>query len=107
MYLTKKISYVDLTPSSHSLQGHIQRCHFVVRQGISLLDGITKLDPCNFGWAEVDGYILPEKQFLPLPAYFVVRCGCKKKSTGQCACVKHETNCTEFCQCKQNCINII
>ena len=82
MYFARKISYLNLPPSSHSLRGHIQRCHFVVRQGISLLDGITELDPCDFGWAEVDGYILPEKQLLPLPAYFLVRCGYKKKCTG-------------------------
>ena len=34
MYRTRKISLIDLPPSSHCLKSHIQRCQNVVRQGI-------------------------------------------------------------------------
>ena len=103
MYLARKISYIGLPPSSHSLQGHIQRCYYVIKQGISLLKDIPYMDPSDFGWSDNHGYFLPEKQLLPLPAYILIRCGCKTKCSGRCSCVKNGTTCTEFCKCKANC----
>ena len=105
MYLSRKVSYVELPPSSQSLRGHIQRCYFVIKLGMCLLDGTFNLNPCDFGWTDATGFILPQKTLLPLPSYFLVRCGCKKNCTGLCSCVKEETNCTEFCQCKRICAN--
>ena len=45
MYRTRKISLIDLPPSSHCLKGRIQRCHYVVRQGICLLQESPEMDP--------------------------------------------------------------
>ena len=105
MYRTRKIWLIDLPPSSHCLKGNIQRCHYVVRQGICLLQESPEMDPCDFGWTETHGYFLPEKHLFPLPAHFLVRCGCNEECTGRCTCVRNDTNCTEFCKYKKHCDN--
>ena len=38
MYWPRKTTYVNLPPSSHSLQGHLQRCFFIIRVAMNLLD---------------------------------------------------------------------
>ena len=79
MNRSRKTSYVKLPPSSHSLQGHLQRCFFIIRMAMNLLGNQFEIDPLEFGWAELDGYIVPDKQLLPLPDFYLVRCGCTKK----------------------------
>ena len=34
---------------------------------MNLLENQLETDPLEFGWTEVDGYIVPDKQLLPLP----------------------------------------
>ena len=79
MNQSRKTSYVKLPPSSHSLQEHLQRCFFIIRMAMNLLDSQFEIDPLEFGWTELDGYIVPDKQLLPLPDFYLVRCGCTKK----------------------------
>ena len=82
VYRSPKTPYVKLPPSSHSLQGHLRRCFFIIRMAMNLLDNQFEIDPLEFGWTEVDGYIVPNKQLLPLSDFYLVRCGCTKKCTG-------------------------
>ena len=81
MYRSRKTPYANLPPSSHSLQGHLQRCFFIISMAMNLLDNQFEIDPLEFGWTEVDGYIVPNKQLLPLPDFNLVRCGYMQKCT--------------------------
>ena len=88
MYQSRKTTYIKLPPSSHSLQGHLQHCFFIIRMAMNLLDNQFEIEPLEFGWTEVDGYIMPDKQLLPLPDFYLVCCGCMKKYPGCCSCTK-------------------
>ena len=70
---------------------------------INLLGIQFEIDPLEFGWTEVDGYIVPDKQLLPLPDFYLVRCACTKKCTERCSCAKQGFVCKEFCKCKGKC----
>ena len=78
MVRSHETPYVKLPPSSHSLQGHLQRCFFIIRMAMNLLDNQFEINPLEFGWTEVDGYIVPNKQLLPLPDFYLVCCGYTK-----------------------------
>ena len=73
---------------------------------MNLLDNQFEIDPLEFGWTEIDDYILPDKQLLPLPNFYSTRCGCTKKCTGRCSCAKQDVACTEFCKYKGKCSNL-
>ena len=73
MYVSKKTTLVDLPPTSSSIHGHLERCHYVIRQYISLLDRHFDGNPCHYGWFEESGVLLPDKRFSPLPKFYTVR----------------------------------
>ena len=73
---------------------------------MNLLDNQFEIDPLEFGWTEVDGYIVPDKQLLPLPDFYLVRCDCTKKCTERCSCAEQDFVCKEFCKCKGKCSNL-
>ena len=98
--MNRKTTLVDLPPTSHSIQIHLRRCHFVVRQGISLIENPIDANPADFGWFMEEGYYKPIKNLMQLPNYFYVRCGCTARCTGRCKCNRSETVCTEYCKCK-------
>ena len=104
-YTKKSSNLLQLPPTSLSIQGHLKRCEFVTRQNTSLVSNFDD-DPCQYGWANEGGFLLPEKFQNSMPAYFTVRCGCKSKCSGRCKCSKYETICTEFCGCKGQCENV-
>ena len=106
IYRSRKTPCVKLLPSNHSLQGHLRRCFFIIRMTMNLLDNQFEIDPLEFGWTEVDGYIVPDKQLLPLPDSYLIHFGCKKKCTGHRSCAKQDVACTEFCKCKGKCSNL-
>ena len=95
-YVEKKTNILQLAPTSQSIQGHLLRCHFVVRQNSKLLNDF-KDSPLDFGWVEDGGSLIPKKYQSMMPSYYTVRCGCKKRCSGRCHCIKLETICTEFC----------
>ena len=106
IYRPQKTPYFKLPPSSHSLQQHLQHCFFIIRMAMNLLGNQFEIDPLEFGWTEVDGYIVPNKQLLPLSNFYLVHCGYMKKSKGCCSCTKQDVACTEFCKCKGKCSNL-
>ena len=103
-YVEKKTNILQLAPTSQSIQGHLLRCHFVVRQNSKLLNDF-KDSPLDFGWVEDGGSLIPKKYQCMMPSYYTVRCGCKKRCSGRCRCIKLETICTEFCGCRNVCNN--
>ena len=50
-HMSKKTTLPDLPPTSHSIQMHLLRCHFVVRQSILLLNGSFDEKAIKFGWS--------------------------------------------------------
>ena len=104
--LYHKKSLIDLPPTSHSITAHLQRCHFVCRQCILLLDSSFQEDPCDNGWVDDSGLILPAKHLLSLPEYYLVKCGCKSLAQlclRNCKCARNDVSCTEYCKCRGLC----
>ena len=104
-YTSKEMKLLNLPPTSSSIHGHLKRCHYVIRSIKLLLDDFCER-PQDHGWAEIDGYLIPNKYLVPMPLHYTVRCGCKSRCTGRCRCAKLLAICTEFCGCKGNCQNI-
>ena len=52
LYTDKKVSLVDLPPTSASLSGHLLRCHIVIFQLMNLLKENVHINYCNYGWNE-------------------------------------------------------
>ena len=56
LYVDKRLSLMDMPPTSFSLAGHLLRCHYVIRQCLLLLDkGFS-------GDIKIGGVIVPDKQ---------------------------------------------
>lgn len=105
LYIKKKVSLIDLPPTSSSLAGHLLRSYYVIRQYIQLLDNDFEKDIKRFGWLETEeGTLIPDKELLPLPDYYTVTCGCQKTCKGNCKCRRIGTDCTEFCACRATCV---
>ena len=106
MYRSRKTPYLKLPPSSHSLQGLLQRCFIIIRTAMNTLENQFEIGLLEFYWIEADRYIVPNRQLLPLPDFYLVSCGFTKKCTGRCSCAKQDVACTEFCKCKGKCSNL-
>ena len=65
-YVEKSTNILQLAPTSLSIQGNLIRCNFVVRQNSQLLNDF-KDSPCESGWVEDDGSLIPEKYQCMIP----------------------------------------
>ena len=99
-YVGKKTSILDLPPTSSSVHGHLERCHYVVRQQTLLLDELFDKNPRHHGWRDDDGLLVPEKHLAIISRYYTVRCGCKMRCSNRCSCIQEGALCTEFCGCR-------
>ena len=79
----KAIGLDQLPPTSSVIRGHIQRAYFDIRNDITLLEDPPQLDPLDFGWKDVDGVLLPEKNLKPIPDTLRKLCGCAGKCDKQ------------------------
>ena len=74
----RSIPLSELPPTSHSIRGHILRAFYLVRRCICLLDNVyPKMEPCNFGWQNVDDVLRPSKFLKFLPEDILLVCRCK------------------------------
>ena len=65
-YKNKNKSLSELRPTSHSLQSHLERNFFVIRNFADLLnENAEPLDPLESGWKEEGGILLPSKYSNP------------------------------------------
>ena len=105
IYTSKNKTLTELPPTSSTIRGHLLRCHYFVRVCVTLLDLETsELSPLNFGWKQVNGMLLPEKNQTSIPEEYTLTCACKKGCTRGCSCKRNEEQCIEHCKC-QNCSN--
>ena len=105
LYRKKSRSLYDLPPVSRSLQGHLERCYYVINESLNLLSKAKSLEPTAHGWESFEAYLLPRKREVTLPSEYTIVCGCSKGCKGRCSCSKNDVPCTEFCQCARNCRN--
>ena len=101
----KKVSLVELPPTSSTINGHLERSYYVVNMCINLLNGKELLNPLDYSWRETPGGLLPNKRELTLPLEYTITCSCKSACSGRCKCVKNEVMCTIFCKCDESCKN--
>ena len=99
LYLTKNKPISELPPTSHSIEGHLMHCYYIINTSINLLESFQLLDPRNYGWKETHNGFLPERFELPLPDNYFITCGCVEGCTLRCVCNKRDVYCTEFCKC--------
>ena len=45
----KKKTLHDLPPTSRSLQGHLERCYYVINESLNLLSKVRSLEPTVYG----------------------------------------------------------
>ena len=97
----KAIGLDQLPPTSSVIRGHIQRAYFDIRNDITLLEDPPQLDPLDFGWKDVDGVLLPEKNLKPIPDTLRKLCGCAGKcDKHSCICKKLNQICVIYCHKK-------
>ena len=106
LYRKKKKILYDLPPTSRSLQGHLQRCYYVINESLNLLSKAKSLETTVYGWKSFEAYLLPRKREVTLPSEHTIVRGCNKGCKGRCNCSKNDVPCTEFCQCARNCSNL-
>ena len=106
VHMNAAVPLEKLPPSSSSIQGHIKRASFVIRNVVTLLNATPNenLNPCNHGWRiSADGFMLPQNFLRSLPSNILTKCKCTKKcDTKQCLCRKVNDGvvCTSFCHKK-------
>ena len=105
-YLDKSSSLIELQPTSSSLFGRILRSHFFIHQYLNLLNTTEKFSVQEFGWIKAeDGYFIQDKCLSPIPHYFIIEYGCKKRCSHCCQCSFADIKCTAFCACWTTCEN--
>ena len=58
----KKISLVELPPTSRTTNEHLERSYYVVKTCVNLVNGKKLLNPLSYSWKETPGELLPEKK---------------------------------------------
>ncbi len=105
---SKSVTILDLPPTSHATTGHIIRAFYSTYNQINCLSALT-LNPTDFGFELVDGLLVPDRFYLPLPDDVAIVCTCVKCSTTRCVCRQTDAKCCEFCKCQteqvKNCCN--
>ena len=90
----------DLPPTSHAAELHIKRAFYCTNLMMNILAiQPTKLDPCLYGYEELDDLLVPQQGKHPIPEEYTVRCNCAKCATERCSCRKNHLPCTSFCNC--------
>ena len=102
----KKKTLYDLSPTSQSLQGDLERCYYVISESLNLLSKAKSLEPIAYDWESFEAYLLPSKREVTLPSEYTIVCECSKGCKRRCNCSKNNVPCTEFCQCAINCSNL-
>ena len=78
----KNKTLYDLPPTSQSLQGHLERCYYVINESLNLLSNAKSLEPTVYSWESFEAYLLPSKREVTLPSECIIVCGCSKGCKG-------------------------
>ena len=107
MYTLKRRSLTELPPTSDCLQGHLLRCHYVIRLCTTLLESDKfTIQPISFGWIKKGSVLCADKCFSSMPADYFVTCGCST-CVRNCRCRMKDVQCTEYCKCGDRCNNVL
>ena len=70
-FLSQIKTHSELPPTSHSIQGHLLRSHYIINQCLNLIQAENHiLNPINFGWTLSNGYMMPEKYECYMPVEY-------------------------------------
>ena len=77
-YMHKSILLLNLPPTSRSIEDHILRCFYIIRQQATLLaEQNHELKASDYSWyREPDMTIKPEKRLLFITEVYYVHCCC-------------------------------
>lgn len=103
----RSVPLTDLPPTSYSIQGHIKRAFYIIRNCLNVLNPTyVEKDPCSFGWEEVNGVLKPVNFLNRLPSELTRVCSCKTCATKRCPCRNALLICSTYCKCTvQDCKN--
>ena len=94
---TTAVEVKSLPPTSSAAKFHSFRVFYQVQ----LWTGNQELQPCDWGWKETDGTLMPvmtDKPPAPETLLQVVRCNCKMDcKTARCSCRKYGLDCSPAC----------
>lgn len=92
-----------LPPTQDALLQHCRRALYQASIWVSAHQSEMKPPhPCNHGWKEQDGKLLPVWITIPTVStacQILVKCGCKKPCSKNCSCKKKQSSCTHLCKC--------
>ncbi len=92
-----------IPPTSDALDQHLKRSVFQASIWITAHEPLALVpSPCNHGWMEKGGQLVPIWTTLPLARDVFdldVKCACTKPCSS-CKCKKAELKCSRLCKCK-------
>ena len=99
LYHHSKKTIVDLPPTSRSVRRHILRAFYGTYLQLHCLDN-AELNPCEFGFYQDDGALLPDGKQALLPDDFPMLCRCTACATKRCPCRQNEIKGCPYCSCQ-------
>ena len=99
LYHHSKKTIVDLPPTSCSGRGHILQAFYGTYLQLHCLDD-AELNPCEFGFYQDDGALLPDIKQALLPDDFPMPCRCTASATKRCPCRQNEIKYCSYCSCQ-------
>ena len=66
LYCKKSKTLYDLLLTSRSLQGHLERCYYVISEVLNLISKAKSLEPTVHGWESFEAYLIPSKRKITL-----------------------------------------
>ena len=74
----KNTSLLNLPPTSRSIEGHIYRSLYIIRQQSSLLsEAKPNLKFTEYGWFVEPNMLVKPAKYMLLPDTYYIRYGCK------------------------------
>ena len=103
MFRSRSLQGELLPPTRGTLLPHIQRANYICRRDKSYVTSKPRLPKLEEnGWSLQDNSYEPIRCVTP-PATKVVlelvKCGCRKKCSTNCSCLKDKLPCTALCKC--------
>ena len=99
LYHHRKKTIVDLPPTSCSGRGHILQAFYGTYLQLHCLDD-AELNPCEFGFYQDDGTLLPDIKQALVPDDFPMPCRCTACATKCCPCRQNEIKYCPYCSCQ-------
>lgn len=99
----KKIAFTDLPPTSSSMKLHILRAIYHTHLQITCItESPSILDPCQFGYEQLGGRLIPKSVIELYPSIYdlVPNCTDIRCMKDGCNCKSRGKPCIPFCKCQ-------